>query len=224
MSFYTHLAEATQAERAYLLASPIIRDALEGRVTREEYVAFLTQAYHHVSQTVPLLMGCGARLPARLEWLRKAVIEYLNEEYGHDEWVLEDIAESGGDAEAVRGGLPSPATAAMVGCAWDQIQRGDPVGFFGMVFVLEGTSVALATMAADRIRETLGLPKAAFTYLYSHGHLDQEHVGFLESLLNRLEDPADQAAVVEAARRFFLLYAGIFRSLPRTREDARSAA
>ena len=224
MSFYAHLAEATRTEREYLLASPIIRDALEGSVTREEYVAFLTQAYHHVSQTVPLLMGCGARLPARLEWLRKAVIDYLNEEYGHDEWVLQDIAESGGDPGAVRHGLPSPATAAMVGCAWDVIQRGNPVAFFGMVFVLEGTSVALATMAADRIRETLELPKAAFTYLYSHGHLDQDHVGFLESLLNQLDDPADQAAVVEAARRFFLLYAGIFRNLPRNRETARSAA
>lgn len=224
MSFFQELVDATRTEREYLLDSPIIGDALAGNVTREEYVAFLTQAYYHVSQTVPLLMGCGARLPERLEWLRKAVIDYLNEEYGHHEWVLDDIAEAGGDSEAVRHGTPSPATAAMVGCAWDVIQRGNPVGFFGMVFVLEGTSVALATHAADRIRATLSLPKSAFTYLYSHGSLDQEHVGFLESLVNRLESPEDQAAVIEAARRFFLLYAGIFRSLPRQPGRERSAA
>lgn len=224
MSFYLELADATRNEREHLLASPIIRDALEGTVTREEYVAFLTQAYYHVSQTVPLLMACGARLPARLEWLRKAVIDYLNEEYGHQEWVLEDIAEAGGDAAAVRRGSPAPATAAMVGCAWDVIQRGNPVGFFGMVFVLEGTSVALATMAADRLRPRLGLPKSAFTYLYSHGSLDEEHVDFLASLMDRLEAQEDRAAVIDAARRFFLLYAGIFRELPRGGRQDRSAA
>jgi pyrroloquinoline quinone (PQQ) biosynthesis protein C len=224
VNFYQELIDATQEQRKYLLASPVIRDALEGTVTREEYVAFLTQAYYHVSQTVPLLMACGARLPARLEWLRKAVIDYLNEEYGHQEWVLEDIAEAGGDAGAVRGGSPAPATAAMISCAWDVIQRGNPVGFFGMVFVLEGTSVALATLAADRLRSGLGLPKSAFTYLYSHGSLDEEHVDFLESLMDRLEAPADRAAVIDAARRFFLLYAGIFREIPRSGQQDRSAA
>ncbi len=218
MSFYKQLAESTRSEREYLLASPVIRDALSGDVSRDEYVAFLTQAYYHVRETIPLLMACGARLPERLEWLRKAVIDYLNEEYGHQEWVLQDISRAGGDAEAVRQGTPSPATAAMVSCAWDVVQRGNPAGFFGMVFVLEGTSVALATTAADRVRESLDLPRSAFTYLYSHGSLDQEHVGFLESLLDRLDDPADRAAVIEAARRFFLLYAGMFRALPRDAE------
>jgi hypothetical protein len=101
----------------------------------------------------------------------------------------------------------------MVACAWDQVQRGNPVGFFGMVFVLEGTSVALASRAAEVLADSLALPPAAFTYLSSHGTLDQEHVGFLRSLLDRLEEEEDRRAVVDAARRFFLLYAGIFRSL-----------
>lgn len=214
MSFFDQLAEATRAEREFLLSSPVIADALRGRVARDQYLAFLGEAYHHVRHTVPLLMACGARLPDRLEWLRRAVIDYQLEEYGHQEWILEDVAESGGDPAAVLAAGPSPATAAMVSCAWDVVQRGNPVGFFGMVFVLEGTSVALATQAADALRAGLGLPAAAFTYLYSHGSLDQEHVGLLRSLLERLEEPEDRAAVVQAARRFFLLYAGIFRSLP----------
>lgn len=224
MSFPDELGAVTRPQRDYLMASPIIRDALDGRVTREEYVAFLGEAYHHVSQTVPLLMACGARIPERLEWLRKAVIDYLNEEYGHHEWVLRDIARAGGNPEAVRNGRASPATAAMVSCAWDIVQRGNPVGFFGMVYVLEGTSVALATHAADSLKAGLELPAEAFTYLYSHGSLDQEHVNFLASLMARLDDPADRAAVTEAAQRFFLLYAGLFRSLPRAGDPGRSAA
>ena len=214
MSFFDQLTEATRTEREFLLGSPVIADALSGRVARDQYLAFLAEAYHHVRHTVPLLMACGARLPDRLEWLRRAVIDYQLEEYGHQEWILEDVAEAGGDPAAVLAAGPSPATAAIVSCAWDIVQRDNPVGFFGMVFVLEGTSVALATEAADALRTGLGLPAAAFTYLYSHGSLDQEHVGLLRSLLERLEEPDDRTAVVQAARRFFLLYAGIFRSLP----------
>ena len=80
--------------------------------------------------------------------------------------------------------------------AYDTIARGNPLGFFGMVHVLEGTSVALALMAADRIQSGLGLPDAAFSYLRSHGTLDQQHTAHFEQLVDRLDDPADQAALL----------------------------
>jgi hypothetical protein len=101
----------------------------------------------------------------------------------------------------------------MVSYAYDTIARGNPVGFFGMVLVLEGTSVALATRAAEAIERSLGLPRTAFTYLLSHGDLDIEHTGFYERLMDRIEDPAEQAVIVHAARRFYRLYADIFRSI-----------
>ena len=72
----------------------------------------------------------------------------------------------------------------MVAYAYDTAMRRNPVGFFGMVYVLEGTSVALALKAADRIQQTLGLPDQAFTYLRSHGELDQQHVQHLAGILD----------------------------------------
>jgi hypothetical protein len=101
----------------------------------------------------------------------------------------------------------------MVSYAYDTIQRGNPVGFFGMVLVLEGTSVALATRAANSIQTSLELPRNAFSYLLSHGDLDIEHVGFFEGLMDRLDDASDQEAVIHAARRFYVLYGDIFRTL-----------
>jgi pyrroloquinoline quinone (PQQ) biosynthesis protein C len=178
------------------------------------YVAFLAQAYHHVRHTVPLLRACRGHLPARLAWMRRAIDEYIEEEAGHDEWILGDIAACGGDPDAVRNGQPSAATELMVAYAWDTVMRGNPVGFFGMVHVLEGTSVALALEAADRIQSKLRLPDAAFTYLRSHGLLDQEHTKHLASLLDELDDAGDRAAVTHAARMFFKLYGDVFRSLP----------
>jgi hypothetical protein len=101
----------------------------------------------------------------------------------------------------------------MVAYAYDTIQRRNPLGFFGMVFVLEGTSVALALNAADRIRSTLRLPAQAFSYLRSHGELDQQHVGDLESILGRLTQAEDRDAVIRCAKGVFWLYGNMFRGL-----------
>ena len=229
MTFFETLRDAVADEQDYLLASPIIRDALNGDITRAQYVAFLKEAYFHVKHTVPLLMACGSRLGDDQEWLRAAVAHYIEDEYGHEQWILNDIRACGADADAIRDDKPSPATEFMVSYAWDTIQRRNPVGFFGMVYVLEGTSVALATQAAVTIQDRLGLPPRAFTYLQSHGSIDQEHIQFLEDLVNRFDSTADQATVIHCARRFFYLYAQIFRSLPdretaATRPDLRLVA
>ncbi len=213
MPFYDRLIAATATERAGLQAVPIIRRALAGDVSRDEYLAFLGQAYHHVKHTVPLLMACGARLPERLGWLREAVARYIEEEIGHENWILDDIAAAGGDPDAVRKGPPLPATELMVAYAYHTIDRGNPAGFFGMVHVLEGTSVALAHQAAGAIQQRLQLPADAFRYLTSHGSVDQDHIRFLEDLLNRLDDTEEQAAVIHSAGMFFGLYGDIFRSI-----------
>ena len=213
MPFYEELAAATSAERAYLLSSPIIVNCLRGDVSRESYLAFLGQAFHHVRHTTPLLMALGGRLPERLAWLRRPVAEYIDEEIGHEEWILNDIAAAGGNAETVRKSRPGLPAEVMVAYAYDLVNRGNPAAFFGMVFVLEGTSVAMALNAADRIQQALGLPDAAFSYLRSHGTLDQEHTRHLAELVEKMT-PEDQADVVHAAKVFFRLYAEIFRALP----------
>ena len=225
MPYFEILQQRTEAARAGLFAIPVIRDCLAGRVTRTQYVAFLTEAYHHVKHTVPLLMACGSRLPESAGWLRSAIAEYIDEERGHEEWILNDIAACGADAEAVRAGTPRPATELMVAYVHDYIARRNPVGFFGMVHVLEGTSTALAINAAQVIRAALGLPPEAFTYLTSHGALDQEHVRFFASLMDRLDSPTDQAAVTHVANMVYRLYGDIFRSLPQYEgADVRRAA
>jgi pyrroloquinoline quinone (PQQ) biosynthesis protein C len=213
MSFYDTLQKETAPDRERLLSNPLFAEVMAGRVTRELYIAFLTEAYHHVKHTVPLMMACGGRLTDEHEWLRERITHYIDEEYGHHEWILSDIAAAGGDAEAVRKGRPSPETELMVAYAYDTIQRGNPVGFFGMVHVLEGTSIELATAAAGQIAGALGLPKKALTYLNSHGALDLEHVDFFRDLVNRLDREADRTAVIHSARMFFRLYGDIFHRL-----------
>jgi pyrroloquinoline quinone (PQQ) biosynthesis protein C len=218
--FFKQLQESTEVSRQSLFAVPIIIDALQGRITLAQYIAFLTQAYHHVKHTVPLLMACGSRLPEKYSDLRNAVAHYIEEEIGHEAWILQDIAACGGDPEAVRCGRPALATEVMVAYAYHQIDRGNPLAFFGMVHVLEGTSTAIASNAADVMRDQLKLPPAAFSYLTSHGSLDLEHVVFFEKLMNEMVDADDQAAIIDCANAMYRLYGDIFRSLPRPQNGA----
>jgi pyrroloquinoline quinone (PQQ) biosynthesis protein C len=218
MAFYDDLLKATEQERNTLMNLPLIQQGGAGKISLQTYIAFLTQAYHHVKHTTPLLMACGGRLSGEYEWLRTAIGEYIEEEMGHQEWVLNDIETCGGNKEAVRQSAdtktsPSQATELMVAYAYDMIYRVNPVGFFGMVLVLEGTSTAVATQAGEQLMTSLNLPKKAFSYLLSHGSLDIGHVSFYESLMNQVTDAKDQAMVIHAAKMFYKLYGDVFRDV-----------
>lgn len=213
MNFYNRLQQQTAPHKQKLYSMAIIQATMKGDVGVDQYIAFLTQAYHHVKHTLPLLMACGARLSIEQEWIRVAMAEYIKEELGHQEWILADINAAGGDADKVRSGPPGLHTDVMVAYAYDLIARKNPVGFLGMVYVLEHTSTELATSAANTLKTNLDLPEKAFSYLYSHGSLDLEHIAFYEKLVNQLENQDDQQAVIESAQAFYYLYGNIFAEL-----------
>lgn len=206
MSFYQELQNQTAAERQRLLASPAIARCHAGEISRDMYIAFLTQAYYHVSHTVPLLMCAGSRLPASHEAVRGAIAEYIDEEYGHQEWILNDIRACGGDAEAVRNGVPGLPIEMMIAYLYYRIERVNPMSIFGMVLVLEGTSVSIASAVAAQLENTLALPEQATTYLRSHGELDQGHLKFFAALMDSVTDQRDQDAIIHTARRIYHLY------------------
>ena len=60
MPFYDRLIAETERERIGFTSIPLIREALRSGVSRELYLDFLTQAYHHVKHTFPLLAFAAA--------------------------------------------------------------------------------------------------------------------------------------------------------------------
>lgn len=213
MNFFDRLKAETDDARQHLYTAPLINKALTQNISLDEYVAFLTQAYHHVKHTTPMLMAVGSRIPEEKEWLRDAVAEYIEEELGHQEWILNDLAACGIDKEAVRQSQPAQETELMVAYGYDTITRINPLGFFGMVHVLEGTSIATADAAAEGVQKALGLPDNAFSYLRSHGSLDLEHVKFFEGLMNKIDDKKEQDLIIHCAKMVYRLYGDIFRSV-----------
>ncbi|MEB4590638.1 iron-containing redox enzyme family protein [Candidatus Thiothrix sp. Deng01] len=213
MNFYDRLVQETAGARQQLYAVPQLANALRGDISVETYRAYLIQAYHHVKHTVRFLMAMGVRLPEEHRWLHHAIVEYLEEEIGHEEWILNDIAATGGDKEAARLSTPHLETEVLVAYNYDYINRRNPVGFLGMVFMLESTSTQIAAQGANSIQQTLGLPAEAFTYLQSHGKLDISHMQFFRQLVNHIDDPLDQAAIIEVARNTFRLFANVLASI-----------
>lgn len=213
-TFFTEIETITSAARDQLISTPVVSHCLQGQVEMQTYIAFLTEAYHHVKHTVPLLMACGSRLPARLEWLREAIVHYIDEETGHQEWILNDLHALGVDKDSVRHGTPSMQTELMVSYAYDVIARHNPVGFFGMVYTLEKTSSTIASYAAGQIATTLNLPTEAMSYMISHGSLDVEHMQDFDSLMNQLDDSDDKSSVLHTAPIFYRLYNDMFCALP----------
>jgi len=69
-------------------------------------------------------MACGSRLGSSShEWLKRAITEYIEEEYGHEQWILNDIAAAGGNPAEAAASKPHITTQAMVAYAYHQVDR-----------------------------------------------------------------------------------------------------
>jgi pyrroloquinoline quinone (PQQ) biosynthesis protein C len=227
MQFFEQLLTDTRTEREAFIGIPVIQRALREGVTREMYLAFLGQAYHHVRHTCRLLSAAVARCGDGDDRYIRALLEYIGEERGHEDWILDDIRALGGDAEAVRDGQADFPCRMMVAYVYYAIDHVNPYAMLGMVHVLEGMSAALATTAAGSLRSSLGIEgNEGFSYLSSHGALDQDHVAFFRDLVNGIDDAEARQAVIDTARVVYRLYGDIFRTIDaaQTAMEGRDAA
>jgi pyrroloquinoline quinone (PQQ) biosynthesis protein C len=212
MSFYDGLMNETIRDRESVLAIPIVQHAIRNGAPRGLYLDFLTEAYHHVKHTFPLLALAASRTAD--ERYQDALVEYMKEERGHEKWILDDIRAVGGNPDAVRSGTPGIPCQIMVGYAYYAIEHLSPYAFLGSVHVLEGMSVLLADKLADALKKSLSLESdAGFTYLRTHGSLDTDHVAFFRKLVDGFDDPAAQRIIVDNAKIFYRLYGAIFQDL-----------
>jgi pyrroloquinoline quinone (PQQ) biosynthesis protein C len=229
---YDRLLQETSVERDSFLSIPMIKEATERGVSHDTYLAFLAEAYHHVKHTWPLLARAASRCGEMDEAYRDALFHYLGEERGHEKWILNDIAALGGDPQKVRQADASVPCQALVAYAYFSIDHISPYAMLGMAHVLEGMSATLATKAAAVIFQRLELAAPGpgdafppgFSYLCSHGSLDQDHVQFFQSVVNDITDEDARAAIISTAKVFYRLYGDIFRELDAASREVDRAA
>lgn len=110
--------------------------------------------------------------------------EHIEEERGHDDWLLDDLAHAGLSRAAVLSRIPPPRTAALVGAQYYWVQHEHPVTILGYLMALEGRPLAPALI--DEMQARSALPAAAFRTLREHARLDPGHAGALDRLLDGL--------------------------------------
>ncbi|MEV3928267.1 iron-containing redox enzyme family protein [Streptomyces sp. NPDC049944] len=138
-----------------------------------------------------LLDACGDPLGAPLAaYLR----EHIQEEEGHDTWLLEDIRAAGSPPQDALGPMPGPVVAALAGAQYYWIEHHHPVALLGYIAVLEG--YAPAADLTSRIASTTGLPDTALRTVREHAALDTGHLDELYALLDRLPLTRDQESDV----------------------------
>ncbi|WP_279581257.1 radical SAM protein [Fodinicola feengrottensis] len=80
---------------------------------RERYSRYLAEMHAVLRASVPLMVMAGAQTTNPV--LRDYFAEHVEEELGHDDWLLDDVAAVGLDPDAVRASPPSALAARLVG-------------------------------------------------------------------------------------------------------------
>ena len=153
------------------------------------YRSWLMILHGTIRATVPLmnlaLERCLQLRPDPVaERLAQYFAKHIHEEYGHDEWVAEDLLLAGADPADLDGFLPGPEIAALVGSQYYWIKHVHPVALIGHIAVLEGSPPA-PELASSLARRS-GLPEAAFRTVERHSALDVRHAAEVTRLIDAL--------------------------------------
>jgi pyrroloquinoline quinone (PQQ) biosynthesis protein C len=213
MSFFITLIESSDEQRRAIERQPRVHAMIHKGLTLLEYRAFLRDLYHIVWHFCPVMKVAVERCgDVSLKAVRADLLERIEEETGHDAWVIEDIAAVGGDPERARTGAPSVPVQAMIGFNYYAAERVHPCSVLGMLYVLEVIASVYGGKVAEAIARANGREASSggFRFLSSHATMDADHMAKLNVLLKTIEDPAAQAAVINSTRVNFHQFSQLF--------------
>ena len=203
----------TDASRRDLELIPKVHSMMNHGLTLAEYRGFLHDLYHIVWHFCPVMSAAAARCDDRFRDVRYDLYERIEEEKGHDSWVLEDIEALGGDVRAVRETPPSPPAQAMIAFNYYASDRVHPCSVLGMLYMLEVVSSVYGGRVSDSIARALGrnVEDGGFKFLSSHATMDLDHMAKLNRLVKTIDDAGAQNAIVNATRVNFHQFGQLFR-------------
>ena len=160
-----------------------------GPGARQVYVDYLLTMHGVVRASVPLLERaideCGRRPDDELcQELTGYYERHRLEEWGHDRWLLDDLAVVGLDADDVRRRIPPATAAALVGPQYYWVTHDHPIALMGYLAVLEGAPASAELL--DRMEQATGWPRAAFSTIERHAALDHGHRDDIDERIDTL--------------------------------------
>ena len=209
------LTEATSRYRHQMEALPQLQAMLGGNFSKSSYAKFLIELYPIVSNFCPLMAAAAGRCADRYANLRHYLFGHIEHEKDHETMVINDLEQIGYRCDDLPRENPGPAARAMLAYNYYAIDRIDPHYVIGMLYVLELMSSGYASNIAQSISRAIDHPMTrGFSFLDSHGTLDDDHLADLIGLIQSIESPELVEKVVDSVDMNFYLFRQVISDLP----------
>ncbi len=214
LPFFAELVTRTDEARRTFETNPVVLQAVAEGMSLERYRKLLLELYHVVWHFNPACAAAASRVTDAQRPVRYFLYEHMQEESGHEEWVLNDLAAVGVAAHTSLAHEPSLHTLALNGYNYWAADRRHPCSVLGMLYALEVIASVYGGTFAAAIKESLLLEDdRGVSFINSHATLDMEHLRELRQVLNTLEDEDARAAVVESTLVNFHHVTRIFEAI-----------
>lgn len=146
---------------------------------------------------------------------------HIEEEEGHDLWLLDDILTLGLEERDVLEARPCAASIALIGAQYFWMMHVHPVAIMGYLILMEGYAPLVEQLEEIRLRS--GAPESAFRCLRRHAEDDPAHLADLNRTLDAMDlSPQQTRAVAMCAFAAIDGLAAMFEEL--VAEDAAETA
>ena len=194
--------------------------------SRAAYVRYLIQTYHYVVASVPLMeLALKASYSATDPVFAGYLSSHIEEERGHDRWIVSDLGRLGVAEATLLQKSPLPEICQLAGSAYYSIVHRHPVSILGYMHALE--SAPATSEFLDGLARKSRTPKAAMLTLREHGERDTEHRAELAAVIDRYQGaPLVEAAIRDTALMTLsslLAMLKIVTTSPASRRDGASA-
>ena len=138
----------------------------------------------------------------------------MQEESGHEQWVLSDLQVIGLSAAEVAIRRATPPTLALIGYNYWMADRQNPCSVLGMLYALEVIASVYGGSFAESVRDSLLLTDdRGVSFISAHATMDAEHMADLRLELNKISDDETQRAVTDSALVNFEMITRIFADI-----------
>ncbi|CAN5888668.1 iron-containing redox enzyme family protein [soil metagenome] len=214
LPFFADLVMRTDEARREFETNPVVLDAVAHGMTVDRYRHLLLELYHVVWHFNPVCAAAASRVPDEQRQIRYFLYEHMQEESGHEEWVMNDLAAVGVEPDATRAHGPNVHTLALNGYNYWAADRRHPCSVLGMLYALEVIASVYGGTFSAAIRDSLLLEgERGISFIASHATMDAEHMIDLRKVLNTLTDDAAREAIVESTLINFHHVTRIFESV-----------
>jgi pyrroloquinoline quinone (PQQ) biosynthesis protein C len=212
--FFMELVSRTDEARREFESNSKVLDIVANGLSVERYRKFLLELYHVVWNFNPVCAVAASRLTDEHREVRYFLYEHMEEEKGHEGWVLNDLEAVGVSSDISSKYAPSKTILGMNGYNYWAAERRHPCSALGMVYALEVVASVYGGPLTSAISESLLLEdERGISFISSHATMDAEHMAELRVILNKINDEAAQEAIIESTEFNFHQFGRVIEAI-----------